>query len=168
MHFSKTIFALAVAASASALPVDDVDSTLLARAGTYTCKPKENQSSEKSFTVSDARAVAQAAAGAFSPGKSGDPHQYGNGDNIKWGVKGCDKTGKNKHQLWEYPIYWDKKGKEWDKNKLSKDQDGKTPLRVVYFQDPGNSNRPKVCGVMTHSEVDKDFQGKKFFQKCDK
>ncbi|KAK7973361.1 hypothetical protein PG996_007588 [Apiospora saccharicola] len=168
MHFSQILFALALAASASAHPVDHSSSHLLERDGTYTCKPKENDSSVKTFTVSESRAKNQAAAGAFEAGKSGDPHKYGNGDGIKWDVKGCDRTGKDKHQLWEYPIYWDAKGKEWDKDKLSKNQDGKTPLRVVYFKDPGNSNRPKVCGVMTHSEVDKDFQGKKFFQKCSK
>jgi hypothetical protein len=65
------------------------------------------------------------------------------------------------------PIYWDAAKKEWKKNEFSKDQD-KTPLRVVYFEDKGNSNRPKICGVMTHSKVDKLFQGKDFFQKCTK
>ncbi|KAK7917599.1 hypothetical protein PG985_011207 [Apiospora marii] len=168
MHFSQTLLTLALVASISAHPVDGSGSHLLERDDKYSCKPKENDSSIKTFTVSEDRAKKQAAAGAFEAGKSGDPHKYGNGDGIKWGVKGCDRTGKDKYQLWEYPIYWDSKGKEWNKDKLSKDQDGKTPLRVVYFKDPGNSNRPKVCGVMTHSEVDKDFQGKKFFQKCSK
>ena len=54
---------------------------------------------------------------------------------------------------------------EWKKDELSKTQE-KTPLRVVYFEDKGNSNRPKICGVMTHSKVEKNFQGTAFFQKC--
>jgi hypothetical protein len=36
----------------------------------------------------------------------------------------------------------------------------KTPLRVVYVNQNGGA---KYCGVMTHSEVEKDFQGKEFF-----
>lgn len=65
------------------------------------------------------------------------------------------------------PIYWDALKKEWKKDDPSKDQ-SKTPLRVVYFEDKGNSNRPKICGVMTHSKVDKNYQGKDFFQICTK
>lgn len=64
------------------------------------------------------------------------------------------------------PIYWDSAKKEWKKDDLSAGQD-KTPLRVVYFEDKGNSNRPKICGVMTHSKVDENNQGKDFFQICE-
>lgn len=99
MHVSKAFFALAaLAVSALALPVDGGENELLERDSTYICKPKENNSTVKTFTVSDVRAVTQAAAGDFEPGKSGDPHKYGNGDDIRWGVNGCNK---NKNQLWE-------------------------------------------------------------------
>lgn len=70
------------------------------------------------------------------------------------------------------PIYWDALKMEWKKEELSKPQH-KTPLRIVYFEDKGNkdkdgSYRPKICGVMTHSKVSKEFQGEDFFQKCSK
>ncbi|KAH8714859.1 Ribonuclease/ribotoxin [Phaeosphaeriaceae sp. PMI808] len=168
MYFTKTILPLALAAAPIfALPVDESSNDLVARAGTYTCRPRDNESSVKSFTVSEDRAVAQAKIALYAAGKSGDPHKYGNGDGFKWGVKGCDKTGNKKNQLYEYPIYWDAAKKEWKKDELSGGQD-KTPLRVVYFEDKGNSKRPKICGVMTHSKVDKNNQGKDFFQKCTK
>lgn len=107
MRFSQAIFALALAASNSAQPIDENSSHLLERDGIYICKPKENDSIIKVFTITEARAKAQAGAGAFMTGKSGDPHKYGNGDGIKWGVKGCDRTGKDKYQLWEckLPLY---------------------------------------------------------------
>lgn len=84
-----------------------------------------------------------------------------NGDSIHWGVDNCD-NGKN--PLFEYPIFW--KGanqKEWKKDTKTKDQD-KTPIRVVYANKNGGVS---YCGVMTHSEVDKNYQGKGFFEKCD-
>jgi hypothetical protein len=65
------------------------------------------------------------------------------------------------------PIYWNDKKKEWSKDALSQD---KTPLRVVYYLDKnapaGSSKRLKVCGVMTHSTVDANNEGKDSFQKC--
>ncbi|KAI1098753.1 Ribonuclease/ribotoxin [Jackrogersella minutella] len=171
MHFTKIILSLALAGvPISALPVEENGNALevQARDTTVTCTPKSNTSSMKSFKVSMDYANDQAKKAGFAKGKSGDPHNYGNGDKIQWGVKGCNTKNA---QLWEYPIYWsDKKqnGKvqEWKKDDASSGQD-KTPLRVVYIQDNGtHDKRPKVCGVMTHSEVDKDFQGKDFFQKC--
>ncbi|KAI0892732.1 Ribonuclease/ribotoxin [Annulohypoxylon nitens] len=171
MHFTKIFLSLALAgASVSALPVEENGAAveLETRASEVTCTPKNNQSGTKSFKVSMSYATDQAKKAAFSKGKSGDPHNYGNGDNIQWGVKGCNVKGA---QLWEYPIYWDDKkvnGKvqEWQKDSPSSGQ-AKTPIRVVYIVDNGtHDKRPKVCGVMTHSEVDKDFQGKDFFQKC--
>ncbi|KAI0128087.1 Ribonuclease/ribotoxin [Hypoxylon sp. NC0597] len=166
MHFTKTILALALAAvPISALPVEEngvAAEGLEVRDTTVTCTPKNNKSSVKSFKVSLDYANAQAKKAGFAKGKSGDPHNYGNGDKIQWGVKGCNTKNA---KLWEYPIYWDNK-KEWKKDDPSSGQD-KTPLRVVYIQDNGtHDKRPKVCGVMTHSEVDQDFQGKDFFQKC--
>lgn len=107
MYFSKTILALALAASPIfALPVEESSNDVAAAAaGTYTCKPKTVESNVKSFTVSVARAEAQAKVALFTPGRSGDPHHYGNGDNIKWGVKGCDKTGNKKNQLYECKFF---------------------------------------------------------------
>ncbi|KAI0888558.1 Ribonuclease/ribotoxin [Annulohypoxylon maeteangense] len=170
MLFSKIFLSIALAgASVSALPVEEngVAVELEARATEVTCNPKNNQSGAK-FKVDMSYATEQAKKAAFTTGKSGDPHNYRNGDNLQWGVKGCNvKNAK----LWEYPIYWnDKKvnGKmpEWQKDAQSNGQ-AKTPLRVVYIVDNGtHDKRPKVCGVMTHSTVDKEFQGKDFFQKC--
>ncbi|KAF2819602.1 hypothetical protein CC86DRAFT_388010 [Ophiobolus disseminans] len=175
MYFSTTILALALASSPIfALPVDESSNDLVARAGTYSCKPKDNHSDVKTFTVSQARAEAQAKVGMFKAGKSGDPHEFKNkGDKpIKWGVKGCDKTGKNKNLLYEYPIFWDAAKKEWKKDEPTGPQP-KTPLRVVYIEDNGNKDkdgkpRPKVCGVMTHTKVSKEYQGEDLFQKCTK
>jgi hypothetical protein len=102
MYFTKTFLPLALAAvPVFALPVVENSNDLVTRAGTYTCKPKVSESSVKSFTVSEDRAVAQVNIAMYTAGKSGDPHKYGNGDKIKWGVKGCDKTGKKKNQLYE-------------------------------------------------------------------
>ncbi|KAH5426431.1 hypothetical protein HBI47_118860 [Parastagonospora nodorum] len=166
MYFTNTMFPLAlVAAPIFALPFDESSNDLVARADKYTCKPENNESDVKSFAVSEKRAEEQVKVAMFTAGTSGDPHQYGNGDGIKWGVKGCDKKGDKKNQLYEYPIFWDTAKMEWKKDELSKTQE-KTPLRVVYFEDKGNSNRPKICGVMTHSKVEKNFQGTAFFQKC--
>lgn len=64
------------------------------------------------------------------------------------------------------PIFWDSFRAEWKKNDLSKKQE-KTPLRVVYYEDKGNNGRPKICGVMTHSNVEKNYQGTSFFTKCE-
>jgi hypothetical protein len=102
MYFTKTILPMALAAAPIfALPVVESSNDLVTRAGTYTCKPKDNESSIKSFTVSEDRAVAQAKVALYTAGKSGDPHEYGNSDTFRWGVKGCDKTGKNKNKLYE-------------------------------------------------------------------
>lgn len=67
------------------------------------------------------------------------------------------------------PIYWEakkSKGKvqEWQKGVKSNQQD-KTPLRVVYIE--GEDDQPRLCGVMTHSEVEEDFKGEKYFKQCD-
>ncbi|KAI1208481.1 Ribonuclease/ribotoxin [Annulohypoxylon truncatum] len=165
MLFTKIFLSLALAgASVSALPVEENGASveLETRATDVTCTPKNNQSPTKSFKVSMSYATEQAKKAGFAKGKSGDPHNYGNGDKIQWGVKGCNTKNA---QLWEYPIYWDGKT-EWQKDGQSSGQ-SKTPLRVVYIMDNGtHDKRPKVCGVMTHSEVDKDYQGKDFFQKC--
>jgi hypothetical protein len=52
---------------------------------------------------------------------------------------------------------------EWQKDVKTDKQKMKTPVRVVYVNQNGGA---KYCGVMTHSEVDADFQGKKFFEHC--
>ncbi|KAI1641681.1 Ribonuclease/ribotoxin [Daldinia loculata] len=181
MHFFKVILALALAAvPITAIPVDEngivsEGQYLEARTDTHvTCKPKHNPAN-KSFKVSMNYARAQAKAAGFPPTGhhtgSGDPHRYGNGDKIEWGVKGCNKKNA---ELWEYPIYWEgmeEKGKtkEWKKDHSSNGQT-KTPLRVVYIKDKGtHDERAKVCGVMTHSKivtVGDGFRGENFFQKC--
>jgi hypothetical protein len=91
---------------------------------------------------------------------SGDPHKYNGGDGIKWGVQNCDAKGAI---VMEYPVYWTgAKAKSWQKDKKTAGQE-KTPIRVVYANKSGTAI---YCGIMTHSEVDKDYQGKKFFEKC--
>jgi hypothetical protein len=101
----------------------------------------------------------------FKAGKSGDPHSYNGGDHIKWGVKECDVA---KAPLWEYPIFWQgTKGAsgqlEWAINTKTDKQPMKTPIRVVYVNQNGGA---KYCGIMTHSEVTDNFQGKNFFLRC--
>ncbi|KAL2000167.1 hypothetical protein VTN02DRAFT_3466 [Thermoascus thermophilus] len=166
MHFTKVFLSLAlVAASVFAAPaaVEDGISTapLEDRATSVICKPKTNTSPTKSFNVDVDNARQQAQGAVFQSGKSGYPHRYMNGDKIHWGVDNCD-NGKN--PLFEYPVFWKgSKQKEWKKDTKTKDQD-KTPLRVVYANKNGGVS---YCGVMTHSEVDKSYQGKGFFQKCD-
>jgi len=125
------------------------------------CKPKTNASNIKSFKVDVDNAKSQAKVAGFTAGKSGDPHGYGNGDHIHWGVTNCDD---GKSPLFEYPVFWEgAKQKEWKKDTKTSSQE-KTPIRVVY----ANKNGGIVyCGIMTHSEVDKDYQGKAFFEKCD-
>ncbi|CAI6336889.1 unnamed protein product [Periconia digitata] len=169
MLFTQTLITLvltSVSVSVSAFPVTENDSnSIVARDATYTCTPKKNDSSVKKFKVSESRALAQAKIALYEAGKSGDPHRYHNGDNIQFGTKPCNKKDA---ELWEYPIYWDDLKKEWKKDEASKDQ-AKTPLRIVYLKDKGSHDgRPKLCGVMTHSEVDANNQGKDFFVKCDK
>ncbi|KAI2465021.1 Ribonuclease/ribotoxin [Annulohypoxylon bovei var. microspora] len=166
MQLTKIFLSLALAgASVSALPVEENGAAvkLETRDSMVICNPKSDQSRTE-YKVSMDRANAQAKKAAFTKGKSGDPHNYGNGDKIQWGVKGCNTKNA---QLFEYPIYWQSsKVDEWQKDSVSSGQ-AKTPLRVVYIVDNGtHDKRPKVCGVMTHSEVDKDHQGKGFFQKC--
>jgi hypothetical protein len=183
MHFTKPFLALAlVAAPIFAAPAAVAEDSLetrdvgalvwsplyywasltLARIlQTYVyCQPKTNTSPVKSFKVNVGNARAQAKVAGFTGGKSGDPHGYGNGDRINWGVNNCDD---GKSPLFEYPVFWDgAKQTQWQKDTKSKDQ-GKTPIRVVY----ANKNGGIVyCGIMTHSEVDKNYQGKDFFQKC--
>jgi len=162
MQFTKAFLALAlVATPIFAAPAAVAEDSLEARATTVLCKPKTNTSPVKSFKVDVDNAKAQAKVAGFTTGKSGDPHGYGNGDKIHWGVNNCDD---GKSPLFEYPVFWEgAKQKEWKKDTKSKEQE-KTPIRVVY----ANKNGGIVyCGIMTHSEVDKDFQGKAFFQKCD-
>ncbi|PSN61562.1 hypothetical protein BS50DRAFT_504383, partial [Corynespora cassiicola Philippines] len=130
-----------------------------------TCQPTTNKSKQKKFTVDIAYAQKQMDVAGFTPGKSGDPHKYGNGDKITWNVAECDG---GKAQLWEYPVFWvGSKGKngqlEWAKDLKTSKQAMNTPIRVVYADNKGTA---KYCGVMTHSEVTADFQGKKFFEKC--
>lgn len=104
MYFSKTILALALAASPIfALPVEESSNDIVARAGSYSCKPKDNKSNIKTFTISEDRVNAQAKIAMYKAGKSGDPHHYGNGDNIKWGVKGCNKKGTQLYECKSIP-----------------------------------------------------------------
>lgn len=124
------------------------------------CKPSKNTSGIKSFKVDIANAKAQGQSAGFKAGKSGDPHGYNSGDGIVWGVDNCDNK---KNPLFEYPVFWDTAAqKEWKKGTKSKDQ-GKTPIRVVYANKNGGIS---YCGIMTHSEVDKTYQGKGFFEHC--
>lgn len=102
MHFTKTIFALTFAGvPIYALPVDDNAAEgqfHQSRDTTVTCTPKKNDSNMKSFKVSMDYATNQVTKAGFAKGKSGDPHNYGNVDNIQWGVKGCNTKNA---QLWE-------------------------------------------------------------------
>ncbi|KAF1937091.1 hypothetical protein EJ02DRAFT_459001 [Clathrospora elynae] len=145
--------------------ISEVANVLEARADTVTCKPKDNKSDVKSFKVDVSYAKGQASKAGLKAGKSGDPHEYHNGDNINWGVKECDVKNA---PLWEYPVFWvgSKAGNsqlEWEKDVKTDKQKKKTPIRVVFVNQNGGA---KYCGVMTHSEVAKDYQGKKFFEKC--
>lgn len=104
----------------------------------------------------------------FQAGRSGDPHPYGGSDGIVWGNEACDK--KNAPYLLEYPVFWvGSSGKTgqlaWEKDVKTEVQSLKqrTPLRVVYANQNGGFI---YCGIMTHSEVTADFQGKDFFTKC--
>lgn len=104
-------------------------------------------------------------------GDSGDPHRYfnsphrnpteNNGNALHFGVHDCDSKDA---ELWEYPVYWETKGKtkEWQKDVKTNKQD-KTPIRVVYVNKNGGS---KYCGVMIHSKVTADFQGHEGFDLC--
>ncbi|KAN0072018.1 Ribonuclease/ribotoxin [Elaphomyces granulatus] len=163
MQFTKAFLALAlVAAPIFAAPTAVAeDGQLGSRATTVNCKPKTNASNIKSFKVDVDNAQSQAKVAGFTAGKSGDPHGYGNGDKISWGVTNCDD---GKSPLFEYPVFWEgAKQKEWQKDTKSSSQE-KTPIRVVY----ANKNGGIVyCGIMTHSNVDKDYQGKGAFEKCD-
>jgi len=139
---------------------------LEARADTVTCKPDKNASKNKKWNVDVSYAKAQANKGGFKAGKSGYPHEYQGKDDIKWDVKECDA---DKAPLYEYPVFWvGSKGSngqlEWLKDtKKSDDKQKPTPLRVVYVNNNGGT---KYCGVMTHTEVDKDNHGKDRFKKC--
>jgi ribonuclease/clavin/mitogillin len=129
-----------------------------------TCKPTTDKSKTK-FKVDAKLAKSQAAVAGFTPGKSGDPHRFHNGEGLPWGVSDCDKSGAT---LWEYPIYWmgapgSSKGKAvWDKDSKSSKQQS-TPIRVVYAE---VSNKAVYCGVMIHGTVEASFQGKGSFVKC--
>ncbi|KAH6644823.1 Ribonuclease/ribotoxin [Boeremia exigua] len=141
-------------------------SSLEARDDTVTCSPKSNKSDTKKFKVDVSYAKSQASKAALITGISGDPHNYGGGDNIEWGVRECDVKDA---PLWEYPVFWQgSKGRsgqlEWDKDLKTSKQKMKTPLRVVYVNQNGGA---KYCGIMTHSEVTDEYQGKDFFQRCD-
>jgi len=161
MQFTKAFLALAiVAAPILAAPAAVAENGLEARATTVTCNPSKNSSPAKPFKVDVNDAKAQAKIAGFTAGKSGDPHGYGNGDGITWGVDNCDRK---KNPLHEYPIFWvGSEQKEWEKDTRSKSQQ-RTPIRVVY----ANVNGAIVyCGIMTHSVVDKEYQGSKAFEKC--
>ncbi|KAN0075657.1 Ribonuclease/ribotoxin [Elaphomyces granulatus] len=125
------------------------------------CRPVINASNTRSFKVDVDNAQSQAKAAGFTAGKSGDPHGYGNGDHIIWGVTNCDD---GRSPLFEYPVFWEgAKQKEWQKDTRTSSQE-KTPIRVVY----ANKNGGIVyCGIMTHSEVLVNHQGMAFFQQCD-
>nr|AJF93387.1 hirsutellin toxin [Hirsutella thompsonii]AJF93388.1 hirsutellin toxin [Hirsutella thompsonii] len=155
---SAALFATGLAAPASeATSVNSLEE----RAPIVTCRPKLD-GREKPFKVDVATAQAQARKAGLTTGKSGDPHRYFAGDHIRWGVNNCDKADAI---LWEYPIYWVGKNAEWAKDvKTSQQKGGPTPIRVVYANSRG---AVQYCGVMTHSKVDKNNQGKEFFEKCD-
>jgi hypothetical protein len=123
-----------------------------------TCRPKTNKSPKKSFPVDVDYAKSQANKAGFKAGKSGDPHAYHNGDNLVFGVKECDVKGA---PLWEYPVFW--QGTAAGSGQIEWVKDLKTPIRVVYVNQNGGT---KYCGVMTHAQVEKDYQGKDFFQIC--
>ncbi|KFY93359.1 hypothetical protein V500_03734 [Pseudogymnoascus sp. VKM F-4518 (FW-2643)] len=166
MHFTKAFLALALVAApifaAPAATVEDgVSAAPLEARNTFVlCKPSKNTSGIKSFKVDIANAKAQGQSAGFKAGKSGDPHGYNSGDGIVWGVDNCDNK---KNPLFEYPVFWDTAAqKEWKKGTKSKDQ-SKTPIRVVYANKNGGIS---YCGIMTHSEVDKTYQGKGFFEHC--
>ncbi|KAN0072031.1 Ribonuclease/ribotoxin [Elaphomyces granulatus] len=165
MHFTKAFLALAlVAAPIFAAPAAVAEDDHLESRATYVfCRPMKDASNMKTsgfkVDVDNAKRLAQAA--GFIPGKSGDPYGYENGDNLNWGVLNCE--GKN-NPLFEYPIFWEgsKLQQEWKKDTKS-NQQAKTPIRVVYANKEGSFI---YCGIMTHQEVDKDYQGKGAFELC--
>ncbi|KAM4055134.1 hypothetical protein HRG_005941 [Hirsutella rhossiliensis] len=175
MKLSAALLATGVlsAASAFAAPGLDVKTAHLeSRAPVITCNPKlQGDKAKKPYQVDEATARAQAkVAGPFSidkAPKSGFPHRFHNGEKIHFNIADCDKE---EATLWEYPIYWvDKKvGKKaavWNIQTKKKDQPGgPTPIRVVYSGEPGHIH---YCGVMVHSEVNKDGEATaKTFDKC--
>jgi hypothetical protein len=121
MHISQIIAAVVLAAiPVFALPIDETNTNLAERSPifkitnsgkSYTCHPKNNKSSVKSFTVSQARAEEQAFQGGFTAGKSGgsdEPHHYRkyakDVDTIQWGVGDCNAIAGQKGrkiELWE-------------------------------------------------------------------
>ncbi|KAI1394269.1 Ribonuclease/ribotoxin [Hypoxylon trugodes] len=167
MHFTHAILSLAFAvAPLSAAPVEDAGVAqgpgLFARVEYVNCLPAKNQSPQKNgFKVSVDNAKNEAGVAKFqTKTKSGDPHRYQNTDKLNWGVSDCDDANS---ELWEYPVFWEGANqKTWRINDKTKNQD-KTPIRVVYANNNGNV---VYCGIMTHSEVDSNYQGKGYFQKC--
>ncbi|KAL8364885.1 hypothetical protein RB595_003934 [Gaeumannomyces hyphopodioides] len=166
MHFLAALVAATAAfadlAVAGPLPQADAPSKVEARAPLVTCRPRlEGKTTVKTYTVDVARAQAQARVGGLTTGKSGDPHRYMNGDNLRFGKNNCDKSGAI---LWEYPIYWEGVKGDWQKDtKTDKQPNGATPIRTVYANVNGGIF---FCGVMTHSTVTSNNQGKSFFQLC--
>lgn len=174
-------------ALAGPVPNTDVGGRLEERAPFVTCSPtlegsgassskgkgkgKASKPTVKTFKVDLAAAEASVRAAGITTGTSGDPHRYHNGDGIVFNKNNCDKKDSI---LWEFPVYWvgfKKEGvkqkdidKGWLKDGKSGQQPlGSTPLRGVYANVNGGIY---FCGVMTHSTVTANNQGKGFFQLC--
>nr|WGM57858.1 hirsutellin [Culicinomyces clavisporus] len=160
MKFLTALFAAAVCAPVLAAPVEADAVTLDKRVEIVNCRPLHN-GRPKLFRVDVDVARAQARAAGLTTGRSGDPHRYFNGDNLRFGVHNCDKRDAI---LWEYPIYWVGKNAVWQKDtRTDRQPGGPTPLRVVYSNSNGGV---QFCGVMTHSVVNDQNQGLNFFQRC--
>ncbi|KAH7119920.1 hirsutellin A toxin [Dendryphion nanum] len=148
MHATTTLIALALAA----VPAFAV----------VTCSPTLD-GVPKPFKVDVELAQQQMQVAGITPGISGDPHQYQNGDHIAWPERKCLWDAQPASQLYEYPLFWvGSKQKTWEKDVKSSNQDH-TPIRVVYTLLGGTL---KYCGVMTHTEVDKSNQGFGAFKIC--
>ncbi|EJT71434.1 hypothetical protein GGTG_10692 [Gaeumannomyces tritici R3-111a-1] len=98
----------------------------------------------KVFT-SEALPVWKGKPSTFVPPATGDPHSYGNSDNINFGPAGCNKN------LFAYPI---------DPAGLPANAPNRGSDRVVFSV---NWNRKakkwdlKMCGVMRHAPNGRDF-----------
>lgn len=139
-----------------------ISTKLTSRYQTVTCRPTlvdDKKPKPKNFLVSTRTARSEAEKAKFPERtKSGDPHRYFNGDGLVFGKPHCDTDA----ELWEYPVFWTAVKKTWNMNELTRNQPA-TPIRVVYAKVGGEV---QYCGVMTHSQVDKDNRGKAFFQLC--
>ncbi|UNI19639.1 hypothetical protein JDV02_005814 [Purpureocillium takamizusanense] len=144
MMFNKSLFAVA---------------TLVAAAtADYCCGTNIGR-----FAITQNWANAAMNAGGTTPGKSGDPHEFGgqSGDGAQLKFYGADlRCNEQKPKLFEFPVMKD--GSFYDKN-VKHGYIG-TPARVVYLQD-GKT----LCGVMTHFIEDRNtHQGSGPFRVCDK